>query len=437
MLVLLAPDVLAHAAGSATIKRLDGFGMTANRFAYTLILGIPMAFYLAQKLRSAPLRWLYLLYIPGAILVVILSGSRGMFVALLVAGFALLWLLLKGEPIGKARVSRTRLFVSIGYSRRTSSGPIGQLRHVVESQLERILTITDAVESDVGGRWNIWVAGFGVFLDNLWVGVGSGHFSRAIIPFFEGDVFVFSFLGAGAAAHNTFLAIAVETGTIGLLIFGAMLFALMRNMRGIGRTGASPVLFPVCRVVSRRTQRLVGNCATLLSGPVSALGLCVDVSERYWRRGTSPPKHPNKARWAAHATPRSTLVASCTYHAVRDLLQPLSLCSQTFQPSLHWPQRLKLAPQRAVATSTSNTLAQIKINPRPIAFFIPGLEGGGAQRVFVTLVNTLVSLSDHPIHLVTSRGVRSVRKRSGQSRHPSGSGKGPCIPEHAGACSLH
>jgi O-antigen ligase len=235
MLVLLAPDVLAHAAGSATIKRLDGFGMTANRFAYTLILGIPMAFYLAQKLRSAPLRWLYLLYIPGAILVVILSGSRGMFVALLVAGFALLWLLLKGEPIGKARVSRTRLFVSLGILAGLLAVLSASYGHVVESQLERILTITDAVESDVGGRWNIWVAGFGVFLDNLWIGVGSGHFSRAIIPFFEGDVFIFSFLGAGAAAHNTFLAIAVETGTIGLLIFGAMLFALMRNMRGIGR----------------------------------------------------------------------------------------------------------------------------------------------------------------------------------------------------------
>ena len=40
---------------------------------------------------------------------------------------------------------------------------------------------------------------------------------------------------------------------------------------------------------------------------------------------------------------------------------------------------------------------------RPLAFFIPGLNGGGAQRVFVTLVNTLVNMTDHPIHLVTSR----------------------------------
>ena len=41
--------------------------------------------------------------------------------------------------------------------------------------------------------------------------------------------------------------------------------------------------------------------------------------------------------------------------------------------------------------------------PAPFAFFIPGLNGGGAQRVFVTLVNTLVNLTNHPIHLVTAR----------------------------------
>lgn len=40
---------------------------------------------------------------------------------------------------------------------------------------------------------------------------------------------------------------------------------------------------------------------------------------------------------------------------------------------------------------------------RPIALFIPGLEGGGAQRVFVNLANTLVGMTMHPIHLVVVR----------------------------------
>ena len=40
---------------------------------------------------------------------------------------------------------------------------------------------------------------------------------------------------------------------------------------------------------------------------------------------------------------------------------------------------------------------------RPITLFIPGLEGGGAQRVFVNLANTLVCITKHPVHLVILR----------------------------------
>lgn len=39
----------------------------------------------------------------------------------------------------------------------------------------------------------------------------------------------------------------------------------------------------------------------------------------------------------------------------------------------------------------------------PITLFIPGLEGGGAQRVFVNLANTLVDMTEHPVHLVVIR----------------------------------
>lgn len=42
-------------------------------------------------------------------------------------------------------------------------------------------------------------------------------------------------------------------------------------------------------------------------------------------------------------------------------------------------------------------------NNRSITLFIPGLEGGGAQRVFVHLANTLVNITKHPVHLVVIR----------------------------------
>lgn len=43
------------------------------------------------------------------------------------------------------------------------------------------------------------------------------------------------------------------------------------------------------------------------------------------------------------------------------------------------------------------------LKKRPLSLFIPGLEGGGAQRVFVNLANTLVDMTEHPIDLVVIR----------------------------------
>lgn len=39
----------------------------------------------------------------------------------------------------------------------------------------------------------------------------------------------------------------------------------------------------------------------------------------------------------------------------------------------------------------------------PIAFYIPALNGGGAQKVVVNLANALVELTDRPIHIVLAR----------------------------------
>ena len=40
---------------------------------------------------------------------------------------------------------------------------------------------------------------------------------------------------------------------------------------------------------------------------------------------------------------------------------------------------------------------------RPISLFIPGLNGGGAQKVVVNLANALLELTDHPVHVVLAR----------------------------------
>jgi glycosyltransferase involved in cell wall biosynthesis len=51
---------------------------------------------------------------------------------------------------------------------------------------------------------------------------------------------------------------------------------------------------------------------------------------------------------------------------------------------------------------TESLIALIK---QPISFFIPGLQGGGAQRVVVNLANALLDITDHPIHVVLAHKV--------------------------------
>ena len=45
------------------------------------------------------------------------------------------------------------------------------------------------------------------------------------------------------------------------------------------------------------------------------------------------------------------------------------------------------------------SMAGHEIGLRPITFFIPALNAGGAQRVIVNLANAMVDLTDHPIHI--------------------------------------
>jgi glycosyltransferase involved in cell wall biosynthesis len=45
----------------------------------------------------------------------------------------------------------------------------------------------------------------------------------------------------------------------------------------------------------------------------------------------------------------------------------------------------------------------IAVKKQPISFFIPGLQGGGAQRVVVNLANILPDITEHPIHVVLAR----------------------------------
>jgi O-antigen ligase len=73
-------------------------------------------------------------------------------------------------------------------------------------------------EGTLEGRGQIWRAGIEVFREHSVLGVGVGAF-RASVE---------NRLGRAWAAHNTFLAVAVESGIIGLAIFVILILLTLR-----------------------------------------------------------------------------------------------------------------------------------------------------------------------------------------------------------------
>lgn len=52
---------------------------------------------------------------------------------------------------------------------------------------------------------------------------------------------------------------------------------------------------------------------------------------------------------------------------------------------------------------------------RPVAFFIPGLNVGGAQVVALSLANELANMVDRPVHLIVARNEYTLKSRIGNS----------------------
>ncbi|MFA6092795.1 MAG: O-antigen ligase family protein [Elusimicrobiota bacterium] len=72
-----------------------------------------------------------------------------------------------------------------------------------------------------------WLAGWRMFLDHPWTGVGPGNFSRAFLAYKVGSPQNTLF------AHNLIVAISAETGLIGLAAFFAFTAAFWRTIRGV------------------------------------------------------------------------------------------------------------------------------------------------------------------------------------------------------------
>lgn len=202
----------AQAIASAQI-RFAATGQDPNDVARFLDLGFPLAALLVNSESRWPWRLLAAGYLPLGLLAVLLTASRGGFLAATVSLAGSGFLLLHGLP------------------RRALAGllalpPIAALLWFVLPQggLARLATIPEQLQrGDLNQRLNIWEAGWHAFVHAPFFGTGVGTFVAA----------------AGTAssdtAHNTALSIAVGGGLCALFLATAIVAAALGSiarMRG-------------------------------------------------------------------------------------------------------------------------------------------------------------------------------------------------------------
>jgi O-antigen ligase len=201
VLALLTLATFASASAMAAQQiRFAATGQDPNDVARYLNLSIPLAALLVNSERRWPWRSLAAGYLPLGLVAVLLTASRGGFLAAMV-GFA-----------------GSLVLLVHGHSRRALAGalalpPLAAIIWAIipRGSLERLATITEQLHgNDLNQRWNIWEAGWQAFTRAPIFGTGAGTFVSA----------------AGTAsidtAHNTALSIVVAGGLCALFLATAI-----------------------------------------------------------------------------------------------------------------------------------------------------------------------------------------------------------------------
>ncbi|MEO8256954.1 MAG: O-antigen ligase family protein [Acidobacteriota bacterium] len=187
-------------------SRFSGNGANANQIGLYLVLGLPIAWHLIMNRRGV-IRVAALIYFVAAPVGLLLTATRGAFVAGLVA--------MTIVPLTLPRQS-LRSYLLTGVMLAACALAVATV--VPRANLERILgTASEVTEGGrMSGRTAIWNAGLQAFPDRPLLGAGLGAYGAAVGPYSP---------NRGMSAHNLALGLLVENGIVGLGLFAAVLGA--------------------------------------------------------------------------------------------------------------------------------------------------------------------------------------------------------------------
>jgi O-antigen ligase len=252
---LASPEAIA--AGQI---RFAAEGQDPNDVARFLDLGFPMAALLFDGESRWPGRLLAAGYLPFGLIAVLLTASRGGFLAAIVALTGCAILLARGHPrrVLAGALSLPAIGMALWYT-------------VPHETIERLATISEQIRSaDLNLRWSIWAAGWHAFVQAPLLGRGAGTFVAA------------AGLAPADTAHNTALSVAVGGGLCALFLAVAIVALAVWSIlqaRGVLRLALLTALV-VWMVTSLVASVEESRTTWLLLGLIAMAGrLAVDEPE--------------------------------------------------------------------------------------------------------------------------------------------------------------
>lgn len=202
-----------------------------NDLALACATAFPFAFYGFERL-SGWRRWLSAAI--GGLLVsaIVVSFSRGGFLALIVVGLYC-WSASRHKVRGLAVLAVALALIAATAADKGRTG---------ESYMDRVNSIFKPDEGTAEARRFLWSTARNMWKANPILGVGGGNFTFLVGEYQPLDFDEPQYLErnwSGTATHSTYFQIAAEQGSVGLLLFGYILWAHLRTIRRLRRQAAS------------------------------------------------------------------------------------------------------------------------------------------------------------------------------------------------------
>ena len=211
--VAVGSTIYNYATGGARLDAADRFsaeGFDPNDLGSMLALALPMAWYIAAKTTSTTIRWMCRAYFVFGVLAILLTGSRGGLLTMLAALVVIPWTLTQVRA--SVKIAAVVLVLGAGYT-------VTQV--VPETLFERLSTTgSELSEGTLNNRLRIWKWGLSTVPEHPIGGYGPGGWYRAI-----------GLQIGNKAPHSTWLAILVEEGAVGLVLYLSLFGILFSRLR--------------------------------------------------------------------------------------------------------------------------------------------------------------------------------------------------------------